>query len=365
MVIDEDMVMDFSPLISKRVLVTGHTGFKGAWLSQCLQRLKCEILGVSLDDHHPRGIFRALHMAPTILSKHFDISDYACVTETIQEFRPDIIFHLAAQSIVRHAYRDPISTFRDNILGTAHVLYAAMQQPQPIRIVNVTSDKCYRNTYRNTGNRAYREDDPLGGRDPYSASKACAEIVASSLAHSFAKDRIEHLVCVRAGNVIGGGDYGEGRIIPDAIRAIHAQKPLTLRNPQSVRPWQHVLDPIAGYMMVAAAMFRGDPVSPAYNFGPNPSEDHTVMELITTLQSHLRVPDITIEAKTSFHEEAMLKLDSSLATSELGWRPQYDLRQSVQLTAAWYDAQLHHPKGLKDITQRQIDTLMAPSLSHS
>lgn len=328
----------------KRALVTGHTGFKGGWLSLWLHALGAEVSGLSLPPAAEPNLFSIL---PGGLFRHSwlrDIRDPEGLDDAIRVCRPDIVFHLAAQPIVGVSYRDPIDTLTTNVLGTARVLEAVRAAHCPAAVLVVTSDKCYRND--NTG-RAFVEDDPLGGHDVYSMSKAAAELVTASWQASFFThdERLGPVATARAGNVIGGGDYAEDRILPDAVRAYLAGQTLSLRNPLATRPWQHVLESAAGYLTLGRNLLS-NPKCPellSYNFGPDSEAERTVGELMDAWLAAW--PDsIRFEtaAQKSYAEAARLRLDHSKATRELGWRPVWDFTETIVQTARWYRERHQH-----------------------
>lgn len=324
----------------QRVLVTGHTGFKGAWLCLLLHRLGAEIHGLALDPPPGPGLFAAAGIAGLLASDHrCDIRDPAATTAAVRRADPELVLHLAAQPLVRRSYREPVTTFASNILGTAHVLDAALAVPGLRAVVVVTTDKVYENAERG---RSFREDDPLGGHDPYSASKAAAEIVTASWRASFAgrRDPPVALATARAGNVIGGGDWAEDRLLPDCLRAFAAGRPLVLRRPAAVRPWQHVLEPLAGYLALAGRLLQGDGTTWAegWNFGPDDGDDLTVGE-VARLAAAAWGAGAAIEHRpdpADPPEAGVLRLDTAKARARLGWRPRWRLPRAVAETVAWH-----------------------------
>jgi len=327
--------MAVSPAFSgRRVLVTGHTGFKGGWLALWLERLGARVCGLALPPDSIPSLFEAARLDETIESRLADIREATAVAAVVADTAPEIIFHLAAQPLVRRGYRAPLETLATNVMGTAHVLEAARSCPSVRAIVVVTTDKCYENRAWPWG---YREMDRLGGHDPYSASKACAELVAAAWRSSYWQSDDAPLVATaRAGNVIGGGDWAEDRLVPDLIRAARAGRPALIRNPAAVRPWQHVLEPLAGYLALGARLLAGERrFADAWNFGPS-LED---MQAVSTLCNAL-CPTIGghWQADGGEHpaEAAILRLDSSRAILELGWRPGWSLAQALRATGQWY-----------------------------
>ena len=347
------MVDIFSSLEGKKVLITGNTGFKGSWLTLCLTRLNCELTGLSIDDHTSAGIFKSLRLSNKIQQKYANINDRDEVSSIVNECNPDLVFHLAAQPIVSKSYKDPILTFKDNILGTAYLLDACINMDKCPVIVNVTSDKCYENLEMG---KSFKESDSLGGNDPYSASKACAEIVAKSFRKSYSTLGAEKIVSVRAGNVIGGGDFAEDRLYPDIIRAIQSNSKLIIRKPNAVRPWQHVLDPLWGYMRVAALMLSGNVINEAYNFGPSEESEKSVRDLVEAAREYLTITEVDYD-KTDWEEANYLTLDSNLAKQKLGWEPLFNFNKTVELTSQWYLMQMENRDNLFDVTMSQIDML--------
>lgn len=319
----------------KRVFVTGHMGFKGAWLCSLLAHIGVESIGFGRDERDCL-LYRELNL--TGHSHHLgDINDLPALTAALSDSRVDILFHLAAQPIVLASYADPVGTFETNVMGTVRVLEAARKARDLKAIVVVTSDKVYRN---NEWAWSYREQDALGGADPYSASKAAAEIATEAMVRSFfADDTAPQVATARAGNVIGGGDWAEYRLLPDAARAITARQPLIVRNPQSTRPWQHVLDPLVGYLMLAESLAGGRTGRGSWNFGPAQEETLTVREvadLFVTAWGGGAAWTPAPETVDSKHEALMLTIDSSLARRELDWRPRWRSDEAIRRTAAWY-----------------------------
>lgn len=347
------MVNRLSSLNAKKILVTGNTGFKGSWLTLCLEKLNCDVYGVSLDNHTSLGIYNALNLGGNIKQKYLDISDSSAIYSLIHEIKPEVIFHLAAQPIVAESYINPVKTYLDNAVGTANILHAALDLEETPIIVNVTSDKCYENS---ESGKPFVESDPLGGRDPYSASKACAEIIAKSFRSSYINKGSENIISVRAGNVIGGGDFADNRIVPDIFRSTQSNGDLTIRKPEAVRPWQHVLDPVGGYLLAASLLIQGERLNAAYNFGPSVDNEKSVQELISSIKKYVNIDNVNV-VRTDWEEAKYLKLDSSLAEAELSWLPAFDFDKSIELTSEWYLAQMHNPESLYEITMNQVEQL--------
>lgn len=345
----------------RRVLVTGHTGFKGAWLSEWLLALGAQPAGYALAPPTRPALFDQLALARRMTHQLGDIRELESAKRVFQEINPEIVFHLAAQPLVRYSYEAPIETYAVNVLGTAHVLEACRALPSLRAIVVITTDKCYENREWHWG---YRENETLGGYDPYSSSKACSELVTDSYRRSFfsGENTINEakVASARAGNVIGGGDWAADRLIPDAIRAFEAGLPAAIRYPNSVRPWQHVLEPLHGYLMLAERLcgLDGNSFAEAWNFGPEPSDAmpvHWVMDRISALWSGGAT--WRHDSQIHPHEAGYLKLDCTKAHALLGWRPTLNLDEALKLTVDWY--RVHFQKGdLRATTGQQIDHYM-------
>ena len=318
----------------KKILVTGHTGFKGAWLSRILVLAGAKVYGLALAAD-ANSLFDVAGDLGFKESTILDIRDRTAVEKYFTTHRFDGIFHMAAQPLVRRSYKEPIETFDTNVMGTAHVLHAAVSNSATQWVVAITTDKVYRNVEKLGG---YSEDEPLGGKDPYSASKAASEMVISAW-QTIARQLDEKIAIssARAGNVIGGGDTAEDRLIPDLIRGFHAGAKTIIRNPASVRPWQHVLDPVNGYLTMGSALMAGRAISPAYNFGPGEESKLTVeqmAEYACTLWEGARGIDIAIDPN-AVHESGLLWLSSQLATKELGWSNRFEAREAIAWTIEW------------------------------
>lgn len=323
----------------KRVLVTGHTGFKGGWLSLWLTRLGANVAGYALAPPTEPSLFALTRLDQKMESVIGDIRDAERLTRAVREFEPQIVFHLAAQPLVRYSYADPIETFEVNALGTAHLLEALRRAPSARAIVIVTSDKCYENR---EWPWAYRENEAMGGFDPYSASKGCAELVAASFRNSYFATadhptRGAALATARAGNVIGGGDWAADRLVPDILRALERGETAQIRFPRAVRPWQHVLEPLAGYLTLAERLWsEGAPFAEAWNFGPDPSGERTVAEIADALcRAYGEGAGWTKSGGDEPHEAHLLKLDSAKARSRLGWRPQWSIFEALEAIVDW------------------------------
>lgn len=324
----------------RRVLVTGHTGFKGSWLSLWLQELGAQVTGVALAPVSTPSHWNVLRL--DMASREIDVRDSAALAAAVREARPEIVFHLAAQSLVRPSYDDPLQTWSTNVMGTANLLEACRPVSELAGVVVVTTDKCYENREWPWG---YRESDPLGGHDPYSASKAGAELVAASYRQSFFRSPGSPLIATaRAGNVIGGGDWSQDRLIPDLVRAMSDARALEIRSPRSTRPWQHVLDSLSGYLALGARMLAGDAsVAQAWNFGPGPEANVTVEHVLARLTAYW--PELRWQLATAGqpHESVLLYLDSAKARAGLDWRTAWSLDQALEATASWY--QVHAASG--------------------
>lgn len=328
----------------RRIWLTGDTGFKGSWLAFWLHRLGAEVRGIGLEPETDEGPFVRADLADMIHHETADIRDGERMSALAREFAPEVVFHLAAQALVRRSYADPVETYGTNVLGTVHVLEALRRAGTPCAVIVVTSDKCYGNREEDY---AYREDDPMGGHDPYSASKGCTELVAASYRDAFfAPEGRVHLATARAGNVIGPGDWAADRIVPDAVRAIRAGQALLVRNPQAVRPWQHVLEPLGGYLRLGQALLeQGAAVAEAWNFGPDPASARDVGTLATLCceawgdgASWQAAPD-----PAHPHEAHLLQLSIDKVTTRLDWHPRWDFETTVRRTVEGYRAMLEAP----------------------
>lgn len=335
----------------KRVLITGHTGFKGAWLSLWLIEMGAEVTGFSLSADQT-SLFRQLDIEKQMTHLEGNICDLNMLEGAFQKANPEIIFHLAAQPIVRQSYDEPLETFGTNVLGTANVLDVCRRLKKLRALVAITSDKCYENK---EWVWPYREGDPLGGHDPYSASKAAAELVIASYRKSFFGGADSALLAsVRAGNVIGGGDWAKDRLVPDIVRSVSAGTPILLRSPNAVRPWQHVLEALGGYLIIAQRLFGGNlSAACAWNFGPSPGDAKPVHWIADRITKTWGKGVIEIGREHDKHEAGMLKLDCSKARDELGWRPAMDLEETIDAIIEWHSAFEEGQSALK-ISQRQI-----------
>lgn len=356
---------EFDRVFSERtVLVTGHTGFKGSWLSLWLHKLGAKVVGYALPPVAKPNLFEQLGLERLIDSRLGDVRDSASLENVLRETKPEIVFHLAAQPLVRISYEQPVETFATNVIGTANLL-ETVRRTDSVRVCQViTTDKCYANSELDY---AYREEDRLGGRDPYSASKACAELVVSAYRDSFfsaaaAKRRDVSVSSVRAGNVIGGGDWARDRLVPDCIRALSSELPVVVRNPLSVRPWQFVLESLSGYLCLASYQFINSAHgAEAWNFGPSSGDTRTaaqVAELVVRGWGAGRWVSADSDSAAP-HEAGLLKLDSSKAHARLSWRPVYSADEGIAHTVAWYRAAIQPGFDALAFTRRQIDDYAA------
>ncbi len=356
------MVIDSSFWAGKRVFVTGHTGFKGSWLSLWLQSMGARVSGYSLSPPTKPSLFETGRVAEGMQSRIGDVRDLPGLLAAMKADEPEVVFHLAAQPLVRYSYREPVETYATNVMGTVNVLEAARQTPTVRAIVIITSDKCYENHEWVWG---YRETDALGGYDPYSNSKGCTELVTAAYRSSYfnPKDYDRHRVAiasVRAGNVIGGGDWAEDRLIPDVVRALSGRRPVVIRNPAAVRPWQHVLEPLAGYLAIAEKLATGGPAwSEAWNFGPEEGDARPVQWIVERMcaawgegASWERDPG------SNPHEAQYLRLDIAKVKSRLGWRPRWNLETGLYKTIDWYRA-CDKGADMRAYTQAQIRDYVA------
>jgi CDP-glucose 4,6-dehydratase len=340
--------------IGRRILITGHTGFKGSWLTHWLKLLGAEVCGIALAPDTVPSMFELIHGADNILSHQFDVSDAGATQRVFRAFQPEIVFHLAAQSLVRRSYQRPWDTFMSNVMGTASVLEAARSVSSVRAIVVVTSDKVYKN--RGTGN-AFVESDQLGGDDPYSASKACTELVTESWRTSFFHSgNAARVASARAGNVFGGGDWCADRLLPDIVRAVSADQPVVLRNPTAVRPWQYVLEALSGYLMLGVRLAMGDAgFSEGWNFGPQSSEAIDVADFAQRVVRIWGKGSVVLRPDPGAPKEAhTLRLDSAKSMHRLGWKAVLPLEDAIDWSVGWYREVLASPSRAAEITTSQI-----------
>lgn len=338
---------------NKKILITGDTGFKGSWLAYWLHHLGAEVYGFALPPEREYDHYAALGLEKLIQHKDGDVRDFSQIHNFMEKIQPEFVFHLAAQPLVRKSYNEPKLTFDTNIGGSVNILEAVRLTPSVKVLIVITSDKCYKNKEWCWG---YRENDELGGKDPYSASKAAAELVYSSYQDSFFNARPQFgAASVRAGNVIGGGDWSTDRIVPDCIRSLDNNKPIELRNPHATRPWQHVLEPLSGYLLLALRMYENpEQYRGSYNFGPESREMNTVIDVANELISVWGNGEIKITKRDSDPQEAgLLHLNCDKAHHDLGWYPRWGFKKTIEQTANWYKS-VKEGKSAESITRQQI-----------
>lgn len=338
----------------KRVVITGHTGLKGSWLGLWLADMGADVLGIALPPNSELSAYSSCNLGGLLRSEFLDIRDRDGTMKLLRAFAPDVVLHLAAQAIVGQSYADPVNTFSTNVLGSINVLDCVRSLPTVKSAVMITSDKCYENVEQIWG---YRETDRLGGSDPYSASKACAELAIRSFIDSyFSKAGTANVATARAGNVIGGGDWSQYRLVPDCIRSLRANQPISIRNPMATRPWQFVMDPLAGYLMLAQRLATpGKDFSGAWNFGPPVDNNNNVERGANELTAAWGGGSLEIVPNPLFHESRFLQLDCTKSRVALGWQPAVDFSQTMNLTAQWYRKQFDTKDGsMIDFTLSQI-----------
>jgi len=352
--------MDSNFWKNKKVLLTGHTGFKGSWLSLWLQKLGVDLVGFSKSIPTKPSLFELADVEKNMISIMGDITHIERITDVVKQHNPEIIIHMAAQSLVHKSYDQPLETFSTNIMGTVNLLEAIRNTSKKCVIINVTSDKCYENQELSRG---YKENDPMGGYDPYSSSKGCAELITSSFRDSFFKNSNDKdydisLASVRAGNVIGGGDWADNRIMPDIMRGILNKKIIKIRNPTAVRPWQHVLEPLRGYLELAEKLYNyKSEYTESWNFGPDDDDVKPVSWIVNKVVEmwgedvQVDFDDDRLDYK---HETSFLRLDCSKAKSKLKWNPKIKLEEGLKLTVNWYK-QYEQTKELREFTENQIE----------
>jgi len=348
----------------KTVWLSGHTGFKGAWLAQWLLELGAEVHGFALEPPTEPALFNQLGLAKHLRHQIADLRDASAVKQSIRAAQPDFVFHLAAQSLVRLSYEQPVETYQTNVMGTIHVLEALRDLKKPCAAVLITTDKCYENREWLYG---YREEDPLGGYDPYSSSKAAAEIAIAAWRRSFFKKHPVKIASARAGNVIGGGDWSPDRIVPDCIRALEKNQPIPVRNPNATRPWQHVLEPLSGYLWLAASLAGQNSalrtphsaLESAFNFGPAHEANRTVGELVTEVLKYWPGRWEDKSDPKAVHEAGLLQLSTDKAHALLGWQPIWSFSATVERTVAWYRETAVDPHSARALATRQIEQYQA------
>jgi len=346
--------MNFDFWNGRRVFLTGHTGFKGGWAALWLHKLGAVVKGYALEPNTPVSLFEVARISDVVESQIGNICDLDFLRKSMIDFSPEIVIHMAAQPLVRKSYLDPVGTYQTNVMGTVNLLEVIRTCASVRSVVNVTTDKCYQNNEWDWG---YRETEPMGGHDPYSNSKGCSELVTSAYRQSFFND--ESMVSVataRAGNVIGGGDWANDRLIPDALKAFSSSKPVIIRNPLATRPWQHVLEPIAGYLELAEKLYHyKDSFAEAWNFGPNDEDCKSVGEVIDSLIKHWpSSASWELDQEAQPHEAQSLKLDISKAKGRLNWCPQWRIEKSLQEIVNWHNFWLIG-EDMKNITLNQIN----------
>lgn len=342
--------MNFNCYKNKKILLTGASGFKGSWLALWLNSLGANVLGYSLEPNTTPSMSKELKIESKIKNVFGDIRDREKLEKIFNEFQPEVVFHLAAQPLVRLSYSEPLNTYETNVIGTLNVLEAARKCGSVKAFVNVTTDKCYENKEINRG---YREDEPMGGHDMYSSSKGCVEIMSSSYRRSF----LEHsyaMATARAGNVIGGGDWALDRLIPDCVRFINEQKKIEIRNPIATRPWQHVLEPLSGYLTLGKNLLEeGQKYAEGFNFGPNADSVLTVADVAQKVIEYYGAGEVIIHKKDNLHEANLLMLDIAKAEKVLGWTPTYTADEAVKNTVEWYK-RFYNGENMYDFTIEQI-----------
>lgn len=341
----------------KKVFLTGHTGFKGSWLCMWLSSLGAEVTGYSLEPSTSPSLFELCNVKESLQRNIIaDIRDSAKLNSAMQEARPEIVIHMAAQPLVRESYKNPVDTYEINVMGTINLLEAVRNCDSVVSVVNVTTDKCYENKEWAWG---YRENEPLGGFDPYSSSKACSELITSAYRNSFLNNQNSNrriaIASARAGNVIGGGDWAADRLVPDSMKSIMNNQKIIIRNPNSIRPWQHVLEPLSGYLLLAENLYNyGEKYASAWNFGPSDEDARPVEWIVKEICRKWDGASYEIDTSTHPHEAQYLKLDCSKAKTELKWHARWNLGQAIdkiiEFTVAYTEGQ-----SLKEICQRQID----------
>ena len=339
----------------KRVFLTGHTGFKGSWLSLWLVSLGANVRGYALPPPTSPSLFNEAKVDSIIDSQIGDIRDQDALQTSMTAFNPDILIHMAAQPLVRYSYDNPIETYEVNVIGTAKVLEAARSCPDLKAIVNITTDKCYENDDRSEG---YMENDPMGGYDPYSSSKGCAELVTSSYRRSFLQEQGVGLASVRAGNVIGGGDWADDRLIPDILRSFERKEPVVVRNPKATRPWQHVLEPLSGYLILAQKLYKNqEKYAEGWNFGPNDDDAKPVDWILDKMIAKWPNSSWEVDDNSNPHEAGFLKLDISKAKLQLGWQPVWELSNTLERIIAWHKAWLSQ-EDMQTVSFKEIEEYM-------
>jgi CDP-glucose 4,6-dehydratase len=339
----------------KRVFLTGHTGFKGSWLSLWLALLGAKVKGYALNPPTSPSLFDEAKVGKVIDSQIGDIRDQNALYKSMTEFNPDILIHMAAQPLVRYSYDAPIETYEVNVIGTAKVLEVARSCVDLKVIVNITTDKCYENDSRSQG---YKEDDPMGGHDPYSSSKGCAELVTSAYRRSFFKERGIGIASVRAGNVIGGGDWADDRLIPDILRSFEKNESVVIRNPKATRPWQHVLEPLSGYLILAERLYKNQKeYAEGWNFGPNEQDAKPVDWILDEMTLKWPNSGWKLDKNSNPHEADFLKLDITKAELRLNWKPVWELSYTLEKIIEWHKAWLNK-ENMQSVCLKEIKAYM-------
>ena len=350
---------DFSFWKNKKIFLTGHTGFKGSWMSIWLSILGAEVKGYALNPPTTVSLFNEAKVGDLIESEINDIRDYDKLSKSISHFSPDLVIHMAAQPLVRASYKNPLETFEANVMGTANVLEASIQSPTVKAVVNITTDKCYENREIDI---AYKETDSMGGFDPYSSSKGCAELVTSAYRESFYKNKNIGIASVRAGNVIGGGDWAEDRLIPDVLKAFQLNKAVTIRNPKATRPWQHVLEPLSGYLLLAEKLYDSPlEFSEGWNFGPNYEDVKPVDDLLDFIIKIWPGNTWKLDNRDNPHEANLLKLDISKAKSKLQGEPVWSLETALNKIVKWHKSWIAHPSNTQELCIKEINQYIEDS----
>ena len=339
----------------KRVFLTGHTGFKGSWLALWLTQLGAKVCGYSLEPNTKPSMFKELLIENRIEKSIIgNILDIGKLEQSMKEFQPDIVFHLAAQPLVRLSYSEPILTYQTNVIGSLNVLEAARHTPSVKAFVNITTDKCYENK---EVNRGYKEDEPMGGYDMYSSSKGCVEIMSSSFRRSFLQDEGTYaMATARAGNVIGGGDWAEDRLIPDCVRYINTDEKIEIRNPIAVRPWQHVLEPLSGYLLLGQKLLEeGKKYAEGFNFGPNEDSVLRVADVAKKVCEYYGKGEVVVQKRDNLHEANLLMLNIEKAEQVLGWTPTFTADEAIKHTVEWYKHFYNQDIDMYNFTMKQIE----------
>jgi len=343
---------------NKKVFLTGHTGFKGSWMSIWLNKLGANVKGYSLQPPSQPSLFNEAKISELVDSEINDVRNFIKLNESIQKFSPDIIFHMAAQPLVRASYDTPLETYETNVMGTANLLQASCTNPAVKAVINITTDKCYENLELDI---AYKETDKMGGSDPYSSSKACSELVTSAYRQSFFQQKKIGIASARAGNVIGGGDWAEDRLIPDILKAFKARKPVIIRNPKATRPWQHVLEPLSGYLLLAEKLFNEpDKYSEGWNFGPHVNDVKQVDWILDYMVELWPNSYWKLDSSPNPHEANLLKLDISKSESQLRWHPTWSLETSLKKIVQWQKS-YESGANMHDICSKEISQFIKDS----